>query len=97
MQIKLLDYSAESLLALDLIWGVSKPQFFSGRYYPAFRLNTENYRVNLPLQSECEKNVDQMKLRIRTNTTSPIWHQCSILYFLKVSENQSFRLQLYLK
>ena len=42
MQKKLLDYSAESLLTLDLIWGVSKPQFFSGRYYPAFRLNTEN-------------------------------------------------------
>ena len=96
MQIKALDYSAESLLTLDLIWSVQIRSFL-GRYYPAFRLNTEIYRVSLPIHSECEKNADQMKLRIRTNTTSPISHQCSILYFLKMSENQSFRLQLYLK
>ena len=33
-------------------------QSFSGSYLPAFRLNTEIYRVNLRIQSECG-NTDQ--------------------------------------
>ena len=30
-------------------------EFFSGRYFPAFGLNTEIYSVNISVQSECRK------------------------------------------
>ena len=32
-----------------------KTEFFSGTYFPTFVLNTEIYRVNLRIQSECGK------------------------------------------
>ena len=37
---------------------------YSGMYFPAFELNMERYRVNLRVQSECEK----IRTRITPNT-----------------------------
>ena len=36
-------------------WKMSKYIVFSGPYFPAFGLNTERYKVSLPIQSECGK------------------------------------------
>ena len=33
----------------DRIWR------FSGKYFPVFGMNTEIYRVNLPIQDKCKK------------------------------------------
>ena len=37
------------------VWNVSKWEAFSGRYFPAFGLNTERYFVSLLIQSKCGK------------------------------------------
>ena len=44
-----------SLAIICIAWKVSKYGVFSGLYFAAFGLNTENYGVNLRIQSECGK------------------------------------------
>ena len=51
---------------------------FSGPYFPAFELNTEIYRVNLCIWSECGK-IRTRKLHIRTLFTCDV-HWCSAEY-----------------
>ena len=45
-------------------------EFFSGPYFPIFRLNTEIYGVHLRTQSIYGKKTNQKKLRIWTLFTS---------------------------
>ena len=37
------------------VWNVPKYPIFSGRYFPAFRLNTERYFISLCIKPECGK------------------------------------------
>ena len=50
----------------DTAWKVSKYRVFPGLYFPAFRLNTEIYEINLRIQSEYRK--------IRTRKNSVFGH-----------------------
>ena len=48
---------------------------FSTLFFPAFRLNTEIYRVRLCIQSKCEK------LRTRKNPDTETFYLSPLLYF----------------
>ena len=48
---------------------------FSTLFFPAFRLNTEIYRVRLCIQSKCEK------LRTRKNPNTETFYLSPLLYF----------------
>ena len=54
------DYEVRALCKKCPIWS------YSGRYFPAFGLNTKKYRVSLRIRSECGK----MRTRINPNTNS---------------------------
>ena len=55
------------------MWKVLKYGVFSGPYFPAFGSNMEIYRINLRIQSECEKKTCQKILHIWT-----LFTQCTL-------------------
>ena len=72
------------LVSCHTAWKVSKYGVFSGPYFPVFRLNTETYSLNLPIQSEYRK--------MRTRNDSVFGHvSCSVKFQVSRYALVSFR------